>query len=64
MYSVGMAEATDVDQMVSNVTMVENNRSTLERTIELNYNLLRFQLVFLRQPLSPSQKLLRVSPVK
>ena len=44
MYSVGMAEATDVDQMVSNVTMVENNRSTLERTIELNYNLLRFQL--------------------
>ncbi len=44
MYQVGMAEATDVDQMVSNVTMVENNRSSLERTIELNYNLLRFQL--------------------
>ncbi|HQH22910.1 MAG TPA: TolC family protein [Bacteroidales bacterium] len=44
MYEVGMAEATDVDQMISNVTMVENNRSTLERTIELNYNLLRFQL--------------------
>jgi len=44
MFSVGMAEATDVDQMVSNVTMVENSRSTLERTIELNYNLLRFQL--------------------
>jgi len=44
MYQVGMAEATDVDQMVSNVTMVENNRSSLERTIELNYNILRFQL--------------------
>jgi len=44
MYSAGMAEATDVDQMVSNVTMVENSRSSLERTIELNYNLLRFQL--------------------
>ena len=44
MYSVGMAESTDVDQMVSNVTMVENSRSSLERTIELNYNLLRFQL--------------------
>ena len=44
MYEVGMAEATDVDQMVSNVTMVENSRSSLERTIELNYNLLRFQL--------------------
>ncbi len=44
MYSVGMAEQTDVDQMVSNVTMVENNRSSLERAIEVNYNLLRFQL--------------------
>jgi outer membrane protein len=44
MYSAGMAEQTDVDQMVSNVTMIENNRSSLERTIELNYNLLRFQL--------------------
>jgi outer membrane protein TolC len=39
-----MAEATDVDQMISNVNMVENNRSSLERTIELNYNILRFQL--------------------
>lgn len=44
MYSAGMAEATDVDQMVSNLSMVENSKSTLERTIELNYNLLRFQL--------------------
>ncbi len=44
MYSAGMAEATDVDQMVSNVKMVENSRSSLQRTIELNYNLLRFQL--------------------
>lgn len=44
MYSAGMAEQTDVDQMVSNVNMVENNRKSLERTIELNYNLLRFQL--------------------
>lgn len=44
MYQVGMAEETDVDQMVSNLTMVENSRSSLERNIELNYNLLRFQL--------------------
>jgi outer membrane protein len=44
MYSAGMAESTDVDQMVSNVTMVENTRSTMQRSIELNYNLLRFQL--------------------
>ena len=44
MFSAGMAEATDVDQMVSNVNMVENSRSSLQRTIELNYNILRFQL--------------------
>jgi outer membrane protein TolC len=44
MYNAGMAEATDVDQMVSNVTSVENQRISMERTIELNYNLLRFQL--------------------
>jgi outer membrane protein len=44
MYSAGMAESTDVDQMVSNVTMIENTRSSMLRTIELNYNLLRFQL--------------------
>jgi outer membrane protein TolC len=44
MFSAGMAESTDVDQMISNVTMVENSRSSLQRTIELNYNLLRFQL--------------------
>jgi outer membrane protein len=44
MFNVGMAESTDVDQMVSNVNMVENSRSSMERTIELNYNMLRFQL--------------------
>ncbi|HBC77483.1 MAG TPA: hypothetical protein DEO60_15835 [Bacteroidales bacterium] len=44
MFSAGMAESTDVDQMVSNLNMVENNRSSLERTIELNYNIMRFQL--------------------
>ncbi|HKK43669.1 MAG TPA: TolC family protein [Bacteroidales bacterium] len=44
MYAAGMAESTDVDQMESNVSMVENSRSSLQRTIEMNYNLLRFQL--------------------
>ena len=44
MYKAGMAESTDIDQMVSNVTAVENARSSMQRTIELNYNLLRFQL--------------------
>jgi outer membrane protein TolC len=53
MLAAGMAEATDVDQMISNVTMVENSRSSLERTIELNYNILRFQL-----GLSPDTKII------
>jgi outer membrane protein len=44
MYSAGVAESTDIDQMVSNVTMTENTRSSLQRNIEMNYNLLRFQL--------------------
>ena len=44
MYSAGMAESTDVDLMISNVTMVENTRSSMQSSIELNYNLLRFQL--------------------
>lgn len=44
MYAAGMAESTDVDQMASNVSMVENSRSIMQRNIELNYNLLRFQL--------------------
>lgn len=44
MLAAGMAEQTDVDQMASNLTMVENSRSSLERTIEVNYNIMRFQL--------------------
>jgi len=44
MFSAGMAESTDVDQMISNVSMVENTRSSMRRTVELNYNILRFQL--------------------
>lgn len=44
MLTAGMAEQTDVDQMASSLSMVENSRSSLERTIEVNYNLLRFQL--------------------
>jgi outer membrane protein TolC len=44
MLAAGMAEATDIDQMVSNVTMMENTKSSMERTLEVNYNMLRFQL--------------------
>ncbi|TFH34894.1 MAG: hypothetical protein E4G95_07575, partial [Bacteroidia bacterium] len=44
MYSVGMAEVTDVDQMKSNLSMVENSKRSIERNIEFTRNLLRFQL--------------------
>jgi outer membrane protein TolC len=44
MLAAGMAEETDVDQMVSNVSMMQNTRSSMERTLELNYNMMRFQL--------------------
>lgn len=44
MFSVGMAEATDVDQMQSTVTTLRNTRSSMERSIEVNYNMLRFLL--------------------
>jgi outer membrane protein len=43
MFSAGMAEGTDVDQMSSNLKMLEDGRSAMERNIELNYNILRLQ---------------------
>ena len=58
MYKAGMAESTDIDQMVSNVTAVENTRSSMQRTIELNYNMLRFQL-----GLSADSRLLLTEPL-
>lgn len=44
MFSAGMAEATDVDQMATNVVNVETSLKSLERSLEMNYNMLRFQL--------------------
>ena len=44
LYSVGMAEATDVDQMQSNVTSLKNTIASMERGLEVNYNMLRFLL--------------------
>ncbi len=44
MYSVGMAEATDVDQMQSTVTLLENSRSSMLRSMEVNHNMLKFLL--------------------
>lgn len=44
MYSVGMAEATDVDQMQSTVSTLTNTRASMQRALEVNYNLMRFML--------------------
>ncbi|MFC2081147.1 TolC family protein [Bacteroidota bacterium] len=44
MYSVGMAEITDVDQMAVQVTYLENAAKSADRQIEFAYNLLRLQL--------------------
>lgn len=44
MYSVGMAEATDVDQMKSNVSTLKNTKSSMERALEVNFNMMRFLL--------------------
>ena len=44
LYNTGMAEQTDVDQIRITVNQLENSRRALERNLELNYNLFRFQL--------------------
>jgi outer membrane protein TolC len=44
LYSVGMAEVTDVDQIAVQVTSLENAAKSAQRQIELAYNLLRLQL--------------------
>jgi len=44
MNEVGMAEITDVDQALSNVNVLKTNTSSVERNLELSYNLLRLQL--------------------
>jgi len=52
MFNAGMAEQTDVDQIRITVNQLENSKIALQRNVELNYNLLRFQL-----GLEPSVKL-------
>lgn len=44
MYSVGMAEITDVDQMAVQVSLLENASKSAQRQVEMAYNLLRIQL--------------------
>jgi len=44
MFKSGMAEQTDVDQLRITVNQLSDARNALERNLELNYNMLRFQL--------------------
>ena len=44
MYNSGMAEQTDVDQLQITVNQISDSRNALQRNLELNYNMLRFQL--------------------
>ncbi|MEZ5070520.1 MAG: TolC family protein [Bacteroidales bacterium] len=44
MFKTGMAEQTDVDQLQITLNQLENSKKALERNLELNYNMLRFQL--------------------
>jgi len=44
MVRIGVAEQTDADQLKVQVAMVQNGIKTIERNIELAYNLLRFHL--------------------
>lgn len=44
MYKAGTVEITDVDQIRVNVGQLKNSLLSMERTVEVNYNLLRLQL--------------------
>ncbi len=44
MYKSGMAEQTDVDQLRITVNQLSDARNAMQRNLELNYNMLRFQL--------------------
>ena len=44
MFKTGMAEQTDVDQIRITVNQLQNSVNALNRNLELNYNLMRFQL--------------------
>lgn len=44
LYRMGIAEETDVDQLKITVSQLKNTQKSLERNIQLNYNMMRFQL--------------------
>jgi outer membrane protein len=44
LYKMGIAEATDVDQLSITVSQLVNSQKSVERNIQLNYNMMKFQL--------------------
>ncbi|MEG1736942.1 MAG: TolC family protein [Odoribacter sp.] len=44
MYKAGTAEITDVDQIRITVGLLKNNLLSMQRTVDVNYNLMRLQL--------------------
>ncbi len=44
MYETGIVEQTDVDQISMQVVMLENSKQSVERSLKVIYNLLKFQL--------------------
>jgi len=44
MYAAGMAEQTDVDQISISLSGLKNQQNAMQRSIRLNYNMLRYQM--------------------
>ncbi|MBZ0241959.1 MAG: TolC family protein [Bacteroidales bacterium] len=44
MYAAGMAEQTDVDQISISLSGLKNQQNAMQRSISLNYNMLRYQM--------------------
>ncbi len=44
MYKAGVAEITDVDQLKITLSQLQNSLKSIERAIQLSYNMLKFQL--------------------
>ncbi len=44
MYAAGMAEQTDVDQISISLSGLKNQLNAMQRSISLNYNMLRYQM--------------------
>ncbi|MFO8086572.1 MAG: TolC family protein [Bacteroidales bacterium] len=44
MYAAGMAEQTDVDQISISISKLENQKKSLERNVNISYNMLKYQM--------------------